>query len=195
MEDELEQSQTDFSEAIPEPDEVLITGTTQEERYFNLLVAALHACIQYKPMFGKGRKGGGLTLEDFQQMYGSDPFYNWIGLDSPLMYAAHKAAGGMTSIYRQLGIGGEWIFRNLLKDSLNLSSEQAIWSYQVPSTPNKTRTLTLDGRIQFDHVKDSIARTQIEQWVSDAANKLLLPAHMKNQIKGVVFVNIVPHGV
>jgi len=31
-------------------------------------------------------------------MYRSDPFYNWVGLDNPLMYAAHKAAGGMTSI-------------------------------------------------------------------------------------------------
>jgi hypothetical protein len=34
-------------------------------------------------------------------MYGADPFCSWVGLDSPLMYAAHKAAGGMTSVYRQ----------------------------------------------------------------------------------------------
>jgi hypothetical protein len=41
-------------------------------------------------------------------MYGADPFYHWVGLDSQLMYAAHKVAGGMTSIYRHLGIGCQW---------------------------------------------------------------------------------------
>jgi hypothetical protein len=45
-------------------------------------------------MFGHGKKGG-LTLGEFQTMYGGGPFYNWIGLDSPLMYAAHKAAGDL----------------------------------------------------------------------------------------------------
>jgi hypothetical protein len=185
--DEIEQLESDLFEGISEPESILSRETTREERYFDLFVTALRACAQYKPMFGKGRKGGGFTLADFQQVYGRDPFYHWVGLDSPLTYAAHKAAGGMTSIYRQLGIGGEWVFRNVIKDSLGLSSEQAIWSYKIPSVAGKTRTLTLDGRIEFEHVKDLVMRTKLEQWVDDVGGKLLLPSDMKNQIKGVVF--------
>jgi len=30
-------------------------------------------------------------LQEFQALYQADPFYNWFGLDNPLMYAAHKA--------------------------------------------------------------------------------------------------------
>jgi hypothetical protein len=176
----------DFPEAVPEPDERLITGNTREERYFQLMATALRACAQYKPMFGKGRKGG-FTLAEFQQMYGNDPFYHWVGIDSPLMYAAHKAAGGMTSIYRQLGIGGEWVFRNVLRDSLHLSAEQITWSYQVPTAKGKPRTLTLDGRIQFDDVKDSSIRGHLKQWAENAANNLLVSAEMRKQIRGVVF--------
>lgn len=182
----MEQDEEDLIEIVPEPDEKLITGTTREERYFQLFVTALRSCAQYKPMFGKGRKGG-LTLEQFQQMYETDPFYHWVGLDSSLMYAAHKAAGGMTSIYRQLGIGGEWVFRNVLRDSLNLSATEAVWSYQVPVAKGKSRTLTLDGRIQFDHIKSLASREHVKQWAEEAADKLFLPAEMRRNIKGVVF--------
>ncbi len=103
------------------------------------------------------------------------------------MYAAHKAAGGMTSIYRQLGIGGEWVFRNVIRDSLNLSAEQANWSYQVPTTQGKTRTLALDGRIQLDDIRNSAAREHVEQWTQDVAQKLILPEQLSQQIKGAVF--------
>ncbi len=89
----------------------------RDERYVGLIMRALNVCARYKPMFGKGRKGG-MTLRQFQRLYRSDPFYKWVGLDSPLMYAAHKAAGGMTSVYRQLGMGCQWGFQNILKDSL-----------------------------------------------------------------------------
>ena len=71
--------------------------TDNDNRYFDLLAKALRVCAKYKPMFGKGRKGG-MSLEQFQAMYGADPFYHWVGLDSPLMYAAHKAAGGSLSV-------------------------------------------------------------------------------------------------
>jgi len=58
----------------------------------------------------------------------ADPLYHWMGLDSPLMFAAHKAAGGMTSVYRQLGIGCERIFRQVLQDELELTDAQVAWS-------------------------------------------------------------------
>lgn len=110
---------------------MLIEDEAKDEEYLRLLTQALDACIRYKPMFGRGRAGG-TTLEEFQRFYGSDPFYSWIGLDSPLMYAAHKAAGGMTSVYRQLGIGCQWILNRVFQDKLGLSAEEATWSYQVP---------------------------------------------------------------
>jgi len=71
--------------------------------------------LTYKPKFGQGREGG-LTADEFTTIYGADPFYHWLGLDSPLMYAAHKAAGGMTSVYRQIGIASQWIFNQVLQD-------------------------------------------------------------------------------
>src|SRR3989304_5329000 len=77
---------------------------SQDDRYLDLIRNALRVCLNYKPAFGHG-KGDGITLEHFQQIYRDDEFYAWFGLDSPLVYAAHKAAGGMTSVYRQIGFG------------------------------------------------------------------------------------------
>jgi len=34
-------------------------------------------------------------------------------------------AGGTTSIYRQIGIGGEHLFRQVLQDALGFTAEQA----------------------------------------------------------------------
>jgi hypothetical protein len=175
----------DLGQIVPEPVE-LLQATSREERYFKLITNALQQSAKYKPKFGKGGKEG-VSFKQFQDMYGADPFYHWVGLDSPLMYAAHKAAGGMTSIYRQLGIGGEWVFRNVIRDSLNLEREQAIWSYEAPAANGKTKILTLDGRIQFDHVQNEAARARVEQWVNEAATRLALPDLMRRQLTGVVF--------
>lgn len=82
----------------------------------------MRVCAQYRPKFRRG-KGEGLSREQFQALYQADPFYNWFELDNPLMYAAHKAAGGMTSVYRQIGIGCEYVVRLALQDSLDLSAE------------------------------------------------------------------------
>src|SRR3954452_9039973 len=105
--------------------------TDRDDRYFELLAASLRVCAHYKPKFGTGGDAG-LTRAQFQLRYGADPFYRWVGLDSPLIYAAHKAAGGMTSIYRQLGIGGERLFRQVIRDQLGLDAEQAQWTYTIP---------------------------------------------------------------
>jgi hypothetical protein len=86
---------------------------SDDDRYLNLILTPLYVCAHYRPKFGQGIRGGGLALAEFQHLYQTDPFYSWFGLDNPLMYAAHKAAGGMTSIYRQIGIGCEALFRVL----------------------------------------------------------------------------------
>jgi hypothetical protein len=96
--------------------------SVEDSKYLKTVLDPIRVCAHYKPKFGQGAKRGGLTLEQFRTLYQSDPFYSWFGLDNPLMYAAHKAAGGMTSVYRQIGIGCEVLFRTLLKDCLGLSS-------------------------------------------------------------------------
>ncbi|MCI0709767.1 MAG: hypothetical protein L0154_06345 [Chloroflexi bacterium] len=103
--------------------------TSFDEKYLKILIDRIEICKQYKPKFGQ--RGEGLSLSEFQSLYRSDPFYSWFGLDNPLMYAAHKAAGGITSVYRQIGIGGEALFRQLIQDHLGLTTEQANWSYEI----------------------------------------------------------------
>src|SRR5213594_3616050 len=103
------------------------TVERQEDEYLNVIRDALRVCLNYKPKFGKGKEGG-FTLETFQKMYREDEFYAWFGLDSPLVYAAHKAAGGMTSVYRQIGIGCQRVFQHILRDTLGLSLEEANWT-------------------------------------------------------------------
>lgn len=164
-------------------------STTNDERYFELIARALRVCAKYKPMFGQGIKSGGMGLEQFQKLYGSDPFYSWVGLDSPLMYAAHKAAGGMTSIYRQLGIGCQWVFNTILQDGLGLTAKQAGWSYQVPGPSDavKPRTLSLDGRIDLTDIHDVKAKARVQSWMEGVEERLLLDAAIRKRIKGVVF--------
>ena len=91
-----------------------------DDKYLNAVLDPIRVCKHYRPKFGQGFAGNGLTLEQFRKLYQADPFYSWLGLDNPLMYAAHKAAGGMTSSYRQVGIGCEKLFRRVLMDSLSL---------------------------------------------------------------------------
>jgi len=144
-----------------------------DEEYFEILAGALRVCARYKPMFGQGRAGG-LTLAQFRQMYGADPFYSWLGLDTPMMYAAHKAAGGMTSIYRQVGMGGQWVFNKVLQNTLGLTHEQANWTYTVPDAKRGTRNLSLDGRIVLEDVADTAARDRVRAWMEAGLRRVLV---------------------
>ena len=75
-----------------------------DRMYLATLVKSIRVCAAYRPKLGHSSQAGH-NLGEFQKLYREDPFYCWLGLDNPLMYAAHKAAGGMTSIYRQIGMG------------------------------------------------------------------------------------------
>jgi hypothetical protein len=159
-----------------------------EDEYFQLLAGAIRVCAQYKPMFGQSRSAGGLTLAQFRQMYGADPFYSWLGLDSPMMYAAHKAAGGMTSIYRQVGIGGQWVFNKVLQHTLELTQEQANWTYTVPNTEGGTRKLSLDGRIVLNDIADRTARDRVKAWMEAGLRRVMVDHTAANAPRnGVVF--------
>jgi len=84
-----------------------------DRQYLQTIQDCVRTCLNYKPKFGKGGRTG-VTLSEFRDIYQGDPFYEWFGLDDPLIYTAHKTAGGMTSIYRQIGIGCERVFRSVV---------------------------------------------------------------------------------
>lgn len=158
-----------------------------EEEYFELLAGALRVCADYKPMFGQGRTGG-INLDQFRERYGADPFYSWMGLDSPMMYAAHKAPGGMTSIYRQVGIGGQWVFNKVLQHTLGLTEAQANWTYEVPRGDGTIRKLSLDGRIELNDVADRPKRERLKEWIDEGLRRLKIDPVTENAPqRGVVF--------
>ncbi len=157
-----------------------------DSRYLETIVSSVRVCATYKPKFGQGR-GDGLTLQQFRTLYQGDPFYNWFGLDNPMMYAAHKAAGGMTSVYRQIGIGCEKMFRQILQDALGLSAADVLWSYETPTPGGKTRKLTLDGRVPLESIKDLDARARFHGWMKEVADGLGVDPKIFGSLTGTVF--------
>jgi hypothetical protein len=159
---------------------------SRDDNYLGLIRNALRVCRDYKPAFGHGR-GEGVSIERFQQIYGDDEFYSWFGLDSPLVYAAHRAAGGMTSLYRQIGIGCQLIFQSILQDTLGLSVADATWSYEYKAKGAKVRTLALDGRIPLGRVADTSARRRVASWLTKAAEAVGLKGKNATGLDGCVF--------
>ncbi|MBI1785556.1 hypothetical protein HYR69_10470 [Candidatus Sumerlaeota bacterium] len=159
---------------------------SRDAEYLALVLNPIRICANYRPKLGHGSKEG-YSLNQFQSIYKNDPFYNWVGLDNPLMYAAHKAAGGMTSIYRQLGIGCEALFRRVLRDSLGLDEDSVKWSYLIKKSRGKTRTLHLDARIQIDSVQDTAARKRIRNWLEAGSEMLDIAPRVASSLQGMVF--------
>jgi len=160
--------------------------STADDEYLQLLVRAIRVCGAYKPKMGRNDKTG-LDLTIFRRLYQEDSFYHWFGLDNPLMYAAHKAAGGMTSIYRQIGIGVEHLFRQVLRDKLGLTAEQAAWSYTFRGANRKPRKLSLDGHIRISDVSNEAARERIGNWLGEACKSLDVEARAARSLQGAVF--------
>jgi hypothetical protein len=156
----------------------------QDETYARIVLDAIRVCEHYKPRFGS--QNTGYTFEEFKELYGKDPFYSWMGLDSPLLYAAHKAAGGMTSIYRQIGIGCQRLFSKVLMDCIGLTEEEASWSYTVKSS-GKERSLYLDGRIPIDSVRDKKARDRIQNWIIEEGKRIPIDIKIVQALRGIVF--------
>lgn len=115
-----------------------------------------------------------VNLQEFKRLYGEDPLYHWVGFDSPLMFSAHKAAGGMTSLYRQLGSGVEKLFRTILEDSFNLNEEQANWHYEYSKPNNKQAVRYLDARLDTSIIRSTGGRdvSHVETWLTQAKTRL-----------------------
>ncbi|MCK4660507.1 MAG: hypothetical protein KAV82_13375 [Phycisphaerae bacterium] len=157
-----------------------------DDRYLKIVLDAIRVCVSYKPKLGQSSKVG-LDLNDFQRLYRSDPFYSWFGLDNPLMYAAHRAAGGMTSVYRQIGMGCERLIRQLLQDYLGLCPTDTTWSYTTVGVNKKTRKLSLDGRIPLDELKKDEDRQRVKGWIGAECKDLGVDPSIAQSLKGVVF--------
>ena len=157
-------------------------AASDDARYLKLLLDPLVQCASYRPAFGQDGDEG-IDLPQFRSLYGGDPLYHWIGLDSDLMYAAHKAAGGMTSIYRQLGIGCERLLRRIIQDKLGLSDQQVAWSYVY----DETKVHTLDARIVAADITDRAARARFVSWTRASALNLGVSAASADGLVGAAF--------
>lgn len=153
---------------------------TYDAKYCSILLNPIAECASYLPKMGGSQ---GVTLRDFERIYGADPLYHWMGLDNPLMFAAHKAAGGMTSLYRQLGIGVERLVRNILMDRYGLSADEANWSYEYKADNGKTQTRYLDGRIDLSLLEDDRDRAPVAAWLDSAKGSLAITS----DLAGIVF--------
>lgn len=154
-----------------------------DERYLQIIVDHLITCKAYKPALGQGKP---VSLDAFQQLYGADPFYAWFGLNDPLVYAAHRAAGGITSVYRQIGLGSEVLFRQILQDHLGLNAEQAAWSYMT-TVEGRRRRLSLDARVALDDIADSARRETVAHWLLESAHRLDVAPSIAAALQGLVF--------
>jgi len=155
-----------------------------ENLYLKKFLDPLMVCKKYKPKFGMGNKEEGLDLNQFLSLYNADPFYSWCGLNSNLMYSAHKAAGGMTSIYRQIGKGCEYLFKEILFNSLEYNDRQFVeWSYRSSTKAGKEKTLSLDGRILFSEIQNNAVKRKVINWTKKYCK--LINASVPNN--GIVF--------
>ncbi len=145
----------------------------------------MRECAKYKPAFG-GNDTEGVSLPRFRELYGADPLYSWVGFDSPLMYAAHKAAGAMSSLYRQLGIGCERLLRRVAQDELGLSDEEVAWSYNYKKDDGTSAAHTLDARIDVEHIRDRRAKARLTDWLERASLELKLEPKRARELRGVV---------
>lgn len=103
------------------------------------------------------------------------------------MYSAHKAAGGITSVYRQIGIGCERLVREIFMDYLGLNASNVSWSYKVSDSNEKERILSLDGRFVLDQIANEKVRDKCRNWMLEVADSLELATSIRQAVTGVVF--------
>jgi len=157
---------------------------SRDKEYLDLILRRIEVCKAYKPKFGQGKT---ISFEEFQILYGTDPFYSWFGLDNPLIYASHKAAGGITSLYRQIGVGCEQLFRRIIQDQFGLTEDQTGWSYSIKVTRKRFRTLTLDGRISLEDLESDGDRKRVKEWIDRVALEIGIDRKVSGALKGIVF--------
>lgn len=154
--------------------------------YLEALLAPIRVSRSYRPRFG--RKGAaGLGFADFRSLYAADPFYSWLGLDTRTLYAAHRAAGGVTSLCRQIGIGCERLIRTVLGDTFSLPEGAARWSYTVAGPSSGPRVVSLDACLPLDRIPDLEHRRRVESWLTRCADSLDIDRRLIASLRTIVF--------
>ena len=103
------------------------------------------------------------------------------------MYAAHRAAGGVTSLYRQIGIGCERLVRTVLGDTFSLPEEATRWSYTVAEPSSGQRVVSLDAGLPLDRIPDSGHRRRVEAWLTRCADSLDIDRRLVASLRTIVF--------
>lgn len=158
---------------------------TDDHLLLEIFLIPLRKCARYKPAFGQAERNG-LSLLEFQQLYSQDIFYSWIGLNDPNIYAAHKAAGGLTSVYRQLGVGCERLFQTVLMRNLNLNYEQINWQFLYAKPDGSSGVHTLDARITVEDL-EGVVSTRFAEWIQVAHASVRFGTNAISPLRGVVF--------
>lgn len=156
-----------------------------DKQLVEVFLQPIRKCAKYRPVFGQG-KSDGLTAAEFQSLYEQDPFYAWIGLDDPLLYAAHKAAGGLTSLYRQIGVGSERLLRAVLMNTLALNSDQIDWSYEYPKPDGNNGIHFLDAKISLADLTTP-AKQRFGTWLKSASGEVLSSNSRRRKQTGAAF--------
>lgn len=158
---------------------------TRDSFYRDLLLTPLEKSTKCRPKMGTDKP---VSLTGFKELYGADPFYHWMGLDNILVYQAARGNSGMTSIYRQLGIGVERLFRHIIMDEFDLDEHQANWSYTIPATKTaEAKTRNLDARIDLGMVNNQSKRQLVDDWLTDVKSRIYQKQAIDFPLKGVVF--------
>ncbi len=72
----------------------------------------------------------------------------------------------MTSIYRQIGIGCERLFREVIFEKARYKEyTSAQWSYETETRSGKKKVLSLDGRLELSDIRDTQIRDNVEDWI------------------------------
>ena len=156
-----------------------------DTHFIEKFLEPIRICVNYRPAFGQSGSGG-IDLPAFQELYGGDPFYAWIGLDDPLVYSAHKTAGGLTSVYRQIGVGTEHLLCEIIRSTLGLNDVQTAWRYQYGKPDGKQGVHILDARISLEDLEEA-HRQSLREWIYSAGPHIGLNAAKLKRINGVVF--------
>ncbi len=127
------------------------------EKYREILISPIRECATYSPKFGHGR-GKGLSLTDFQALYGADYFYKWLGLDV-LKYFDDMAIH-IQSVYNAIQPGGTVHY---------IVGNSNFYGNSVPSEKLYTDILSSVG---FSNAKYTVVRKRncnkalFEYWIS-----------------------------
>jgi hypothetical protein len=156
-----------------------------DSKYREIFLEPIRKCFEYRPAFGQGSSSG-LSLSDFEELYGQDSFYSWLGLDQPMVYAAHKAEGGLTSVYRQIGIGSERLFRSIIRDELLLDERQLDWSYEYSKPTGAPGIHTLDAKIQSSDLSGA-SHNRFTSWLAEAGKAVANQSEEPSMQLGVIF--------